>query len=169
MAGNIAKYIDWDKVDAMLMDMMSGNQIASALKISSKTLQLRCRKERGMNFDEYKDSMRMKTVHRISNALVKAAVGFSFEVTKTVEKYRTDSQGKKVVINVVAETKKIYIPPDAKVLVHVAQQYLGHKPIAAERAEDPRKPTGYIIEDEDGKVIEMPEFKNEPENDNNDA
>lgn len=163
------KEIDWQIVDAMLLDMMSGNQIAARLKISARTLQNRCKKVHGVNFDVYKDRMRVATIQRIASAQIKAAIGYKFEATRVVEKYKVDSQGRKIVTSSTQETKSIFFPPDAKLLVHLGQQYLGQKPIAAERAEDPRKPTGYIIEDEDGKVIEMPEFKNEPENDNNDA
>lgn len=156
--------IDWAQVDAMLLDMLSGNQIAARLKISARTLQDRCKKEKGVKWDEYKDRMRISTIQRISNALIKAAVGYSFEVSKTVESYRTGPAGQKIVTKSTTETKKVFVPPDAKVLVHVAQQYLGHKPVVADRVSDPNNPktSGYIIEDESGKVIEgMPEFNNE--------
>ena len=52
------KVIDWEKVDQMLIYQCPGTEIAATLKVGDNTLYERCKREKGMTFSEYSQTVK---------------------------------------------------------------------------------------------------------------
>lgn len=155
--GSKGKEVDWAFVDRALGDMMTGTQIAAALYIDPKTLKNKCLKEKKMTFEEYRDQIRAGTLQKLANTQLRAAFGYQYEVQINTTREKTQKGGN-VVEHTVKTTKQVRVLPDAKLLIHLGVQYLNqhpaHHPKPGSGDKSNANFVGYIIEDENGNVIE---------------
>ena len=147
IAGRKPTVINWEVVDSMMRELFSISDICKAMKISFHTIQKACRKEKGMELADYRNTVAAETLRKLANAQLKIALGFQYEVKITSTKTVGGA-------GVTTETKKIMaVVPDTKMLIHLGQQHLGQRPVMP-KIEDENQPTGYVIEDETGNIIE---------------
>jgi len=121
--------IDWQLVNEMLEAHNSGADIARHLGIHPVTLYERCRKDNKTTFEDLLHKCRAQSMHKLRCAQIECALGTTY----------VNEHGKTVTVL-----------PNVEMLKFLGKQYLGQ----TDKVESKHTISGYIIEDEDGKVIE---------------
>ena len=128
--GRTLARIDWNVVRSMLEVGCVGTEVAAAMGVNPQTLYDRCQRDQGKPWQEYLQECQSALHFRLRGMQVKKALGYWVKNPNT--------------------GKQFYIEPDTSLLIFLGKQLLGQ----TEKVETRHTIHGYVIEDEDGNVIE---------------